>query len=140
MDIEFAKTFMKKSAEDLESAKILYEKGIYSNALYFAQQAAEKAAKALLILYGKYVPEHLISDVVMSLINEVSEELEKKIERIAEILFRLEKYWLKSRYPLKKGNKIWDPTKEYSKKEVSESIKMAKEVISTVESIISDVE
>ena len=139
MEIEFANVFLKKADEDLKSAEILYKHKIYSNALYFAQQAAEKAGKALLIIYGKYVPEHLISDVVMTLINEVSDDLEDKIEKIAEVLFKLEKYWLKSRYPLKKGDKIWDPTREYTPDEVAKAMNMSREVINTVKDIIKDI-
>jgi HEPN domain-containing protein len=49
-----AKVFLKKAREDVETAGILYQKGVYSLALFHLQQAVEKTGKAILYLHGVY--------------------------------------------------------------------------------------
>jgi len=137
-DLEFAKAFLNKAKEDLQSAKILCDHNIFSNALYLAQQAAEKAAKAILILYGKFVPEHVVSELLIQLASILPEEYEEKINKLVENLVYLERYWLKPRYPIKKGEKIWDPTGKYTKEETEDAIRKAEECIKIAEEFLKD--
>ena len=137
--VEFAKAFLEKAKEDFASAKILMENGIYANALYFAQQAAEKAAKALLIIFGKFTPEHVISELILEIASQLPEDEEKKLETLSENLFYLEKYWLKPRCPIKKGEDIWNPVKRYSKEETKTALKKAEECIAIVEEFLREI-
>ncbi|MBI3413635.1 MAG: HEPN domain-containing protein [Candidatus Aenigmarchaeota archaeon] len=47
--------WVKKALEDLESAKYNFKGGLWGNAAFFAQQAAEKALKALFIKRFKFL-------------------------------------------------------------------------------------
>ena len=127
---------MNKAKEDLKSAKILLENDIYDNALYFAQQTAKKAAKAILIIYNKFVPEHIVSELLIDLASQLPKEQEEKLNKLAENLFYLEKYWLKPGYLIKKGDEIWDPSKSYTKEEVNEAIKRAEECLKIAEEFV----
>ncbi|GFO96014.1 hypothetical protein ig2599ANME_0198 [groundwater metagenome] len=53
--------FLSESRLDLLSANLLFEKGIYSRAVYFAQQSAEKAIKACLALRNIVSGEHRVT-------------------------------------------------------------------------------
>jgi hypothetical protein len=44
---EVTRDFLSKSADDLESARVLYDHKHFANCLYFLQQSSEKLAKAL---------------------------------------------------------------------------------------------
>ncbi len=138
-EIEFAKAFLEKAKEDLRSAKVLEKNRIYANALYFAQQAAEKAAKALLVIYGKFTPEHVISELLIEIASQLPEKEEKKVERLSQHIFELERYWLKPRYPIKKGDKIWNPVKTYTKNEVKKALERAEECIKIVEDFLKEI-
>ena len=138
-ELEFARAFLEKAKEDLLSAKILEKNKIYANALYLAQQAAEKAAKALLIIYGRFTPEHVISELLMEIASQLPEKDEKRIEKLSRHLFELERYWLKPRYPIKKGNKIWNPVKTYNRSDVRKAIERAEECVKIVEEFLKDV-
>ncbi|MBU4140179.1 MAG: HEPN domain-containing protein, partial [Euryarchaeota archaeon] len=48
--VKISDAFITESRLDLLSAKLLFDKEIYSRAIYFAQQSAEKAIKACLAL------------------------------------------------------------------------------------------
>jgi len=49
--------FLSKSADDLASAKVLYDTKHFSNSLYFLQQSSEKLSKALWLRMGILTPK-----------------------------------------------------------------------------------
>ena len=52
--LKLSEDFIKCAKEDLESCKILYEKGKYAHSTYLLQQAAEKTTKGFVLFYGKF--------------------------------------------------------------------------------------
>ena len=58
---EISDAFLTESRLDLLSAKLLFDKEIYSRAIYFAQQSAEKAIKACLALRNIVSGEHKVT-------------------------------------------------------------------------------
>lgn len=54
---EAVQDFFSKSADDLDSAKLLYDNKQFANSLYFLQQSSEKLAKAQWLLIGILTPK-----------------------------------------------------------------------------------
>lgn len=81
--------------KDLEASKILYEKKIYPQAMFFFQQSVEKAAKSLFIEIGAVEQKELktfIGHNPLKIINllkrkekETQQEQQKLIEKIPEL-------------------------------------------------------
>ncbi len=113
--------------------------GIIANALYFAQQAAEKATKALLILYGKFYARAYRKRAFSQGCFTTPRKEERMVERLRKNIFELERYWLKPRYPMKKGGKVWNPVGKYRKAEADKAIKKAEECIRLVEKLLEEV-
>jgi len=64
----YAKLWLEFAKEDLESSRVLWERGLIRTATYHLQQAAEKSLKSLLVLQGVEVPKtHDIDKIIKSL-------------------------------------------------------------------------
>jgi len=58
---KIASAFLTESKLDLRSAKLLFENGIYSRAIYFAHQSSEKAIKSCLAIRNIISGEHKVT-------------------------------------------------------------------------------
>lgn len=97
----YAKLLFKKPCSDLDSARLLHENGFYSNAVFLAQQAAEKAVKPLLALKGLEIREHIVSGYFASeILAFCPEEWEEKLRETLRSLVSLEEHTMKPRYPI----------------------------------------
>ena len=59
---EAAQDFLSRSADDLDSAKVLYDHKHFANCLYLLQQSNEKLAKALWLWMGILTPKKARED------------------------------------------------------------------------------
>lgn len=57
--------WLSEAAEDLSVPKILLEEGKYAASCFHSQQAAERASKALLLLWGRFEPCHSVSELLL---------------------------------------------------------------------------
>ena len=134
-----AKVFIKKTEENMESAKILLEGEIYSESSYNSQQCAEKIIKALLVLDNKFVADHQVASHFVKNILVFSEgEWKNKMKKVAEYSLKLEEHWIKPRYPFISKSSVWDPTERYSKEMAENAIKKATFVIETLKLFIKE--
>lgn len=78
---KIASAFLTESKLDLKSAKLLFENGIYSRAIYFAHQSSEKAIKSCLAIRNITSGEH---KVTVFFEKEFSNDFDKKV--FSEIL------------------------------------------------------
>lgn len=103
--------------DDLETARILFEQEIYYACVFYCQQAAEKALKALYIFQKKKnTPSHnLIS---------ISRELNAP-EKIVSACKKLNPHYIQTRYP-DAANAI--PKDAYDDEIAEELLQKAKEV------------
>ncbi|MCD6092830.1 MAG: HEPN domain-containing protein [Candidatus Aenigmarchaeota archaeon] len=119
---EFAKAFLIRARADLKSANALLKDNDFADAVYHAQQCAEKAIKAHLILENRFAAVHVISPIYV----EVSRKLKvKALEKVLSLYKDLEMGWIRPRYPFPEEKEIWNPVEEYKKKDAEESIKKA---------------
>ena len=99
--LEFSKiasAFLTESKLDLKSAKLLFENGIYSRAIYFAHQSSEKAIKSCLAIRNIISGEHKVTAFFQM---EFSNDFDKTVfSEILKYSRELEIQGIKSRYPL----------------------------------------
>jgi len=128
ISVELAKEFLITAKADLKSAELELNGGIYNNSVYHSQQAAEKAAKALLILHNKFVETHFVADRIKGL---VSDEVVKKLKS-------LEKHWIIARYPFIRHKEIWSPVKAFTEEDAKDALEKAKFVVKEIEKILKE--
>ncbi|MDP2844999.1 MAG: HEPN domain-containing protein [Candidatus Methanoperedens sp.] len=119
---KIAKAFIAESKIDLISAQLLFDKGIYSRAVYFAQQSSEKAIKSCLALRNIISGEHRVTAFFEE---EFRKDFDKKIfDEILKNARELEVLGVKTRYPLfsRPDKPLWIPSEEYTEEDAREAI------------------
>ena len=130
--MEEVDVWMKRAEEDLRVARILLENSAFADSVYHAQQAAEKAAKALLMLMNVEVMEHKVGGIFYDSVAIHYPELEE----VSDAIVRLEKHWVKPRYPIKTSRGIFDPLKYYNRDIAKKAIKDAEFVVKRIKEFI----
>ena len=119
-----------EAKEDLESAEILLSGNQPHHACFHAQQAAEKAVKALLLMLHIIRAGHSILDLL--------EEVKKHIDVPDDIINAakiLDQYYIPPRYPNAFDSGY--PAQYYTIEQAREAITLAKRVIDYVERVRS---
>lgn len=125
-----AEDWFRQSQKDLKHAFNSSKDGDYEWACFAAQQAAEKALKALYQSMGGDAFGHSILKML--------KDLPEKIESTNSILKKaanLDKFYIITRYP--DGFDWGAPMDYFSKEDADEAIKNAREIIEYVQSKIS---
>jgi len=123
-----AKEFLLAAKADLKSAEIELKGGVYNNSVYHAQQAAEKSAKALLILHNKFVETHFVADRIKGFIDD---EVVKKVKS-------LEKNWIITRYPFIRQKEIWSPVRAFTREDAEDALKKARFVVREIAKVLKE--
>lgn len=91
---ERSKDWIKQAQRDLDSARSQMKDGFFEWACFIAQQAAEKAAKAVYQKMGAEVWGHSVSDLLKGLQEklDISNELMDKARRV-------DRFYIPARYP-----------------------------------------
>ncbi|ACP48889.1 HEPN domain protein [Sulfolobus islandicus Y.N.15.51] len=122
---EEAEKWLRQALEDLATAKDTITTGHYYASAFWAEQAAEKALKALLIAGGKIERTHDLNE----LLEIIKEEIGLSVEEIRSEIIKLTLHYTISRYP-DAANTI--PYSLYSKEDAEELVKKAEKVIEWV--------
>jgi len=115
-----------EALDDYEAAELLAKLGKYSKACFFAQQASEKALKALMIKRAKtYTGIHSVAELLRMLrrVLDVPGELVKAGEK-------LDRYYVPTRYP-----NAWPygaPHKHYTEEDAREALEYARRILEFV--------
>ncbi|MEA3402994.1 MAG: HEPN domain-containing protein [Armatimonadota bacterium] len=114
--------WLDQARSDLRDGRILAEAGSHPSACFFAQQAAEKALKAVLLALGEEPWGHSVSELLQA----VAERAE-----VPESLARgghLDLYYIATRYPngLPQGGR---PENVFGTRESEEALALAQEVV-----------
>ena len=128
LDVKEYRRWMSQARKTLELVDADIEYGGYSWACFKAQQAAEYALKALLMLYGEPLFTHDLS----RLLRRASELCgEEPPEEVVECVFMLDKMYIPPRYPdaFPEGA----PWEHYTRREALEAKECAVRVVRWVE-------
>ena len=123
-----ARLWLEAAREDLEDAEAMMGRGRWFRAAFFAQQAAEKALKALYIILLRREPPHI--HTVTELYREAKEGGFSLPEDLEEQLPILNKYYLITRYP-DAANGL--PSESVDRVEAETSVELARRVLEHVE-------
>ena len=125
--VVFAQLFLKRAKADLKSSEHLLFSKDYADSVYHAQQAAEKAAKAVLVLQNKFIRAHVLSGILTEALVSLLPEAE--VKEIISLVSELEQHWVRSKYPFIDGDVPWDPIREYRKSDAEKALGQAKQVM-----------
>lgn len=122
--------WLRAAERDLDSAEVLFERGIFEHAAFHCQQAAEKALKALYVESGEHPRTHSGLELLVDLRrrgHEVPEDLYVLIRR-------LDRSFIDSRYPNGVGP---GPDQLYDRPAAEDLLQCAKAVMEFVKSNLS---
>jgi len=125
-EAEFARWF-EQARDDLRAAQTSREGGHHEWACFQAQQSAEKALKAFLLLHGK---RQFLSHSIQELLRE-AQEIDPSLKDVAKAR-RLDEYYIPTRYP----NGLPGTTRPhefYDEEEADECLRLAELVLAAIE-------
>ena len=126
-----ARRWLDTALEDIDAARALQDKGKYSHACFFAQQAAEKGLKALWLFLGEDPWGHSIQKLIM----ELPEGAPKKdMEGLLEDGSILDRYYIPTRYP--NGLPDLTPARYYFEKDALLCIDSALQILTKVRGLM----
>lgn len=120
-----AQTWLEFAHYDLKSALWQLKGEIYTSACFAAQQAAEKALKALILSCGTVAPKVHSLDRLLSILRH----LKIVVASIEQEALELDKYYITTRYPGQYGG----PEDLYDRSDAQAAAEGAQAVINFVE-------
>lgn len=124
-EAEFARWF-EQARDDLAAARASTNAGHHEWACFQAQQAAEKALKAFLLLQGK---RQFLSHSINELLRE-ARQVEPELDALAKAR-RLDEYYIPTRYPNGLPGST-RPHEFYDEEEADECLQLAASVIEAI--------
>ena len=121
--------WFRQAEKDLENAKWEKKGGFYEWSCFSAQQAAEKALKAVYQKLGGTAWGHS----VWALLKGLEEKLEIP-NQLKEIARRLDRFYIPSRYP--NGWEVGIPHEYFTEEDACEAIRGAREILRFCKSIL----
>ena len=112
---------------DLETAKILHEKGRYNATVFYAHQAAEKAVKALLYSVNEAPWGHSVRILLERYFEATNKGIISNLLRYAR---ELDRHYIPSRYP--NAHPAGTPHEAYDEETSLAALKAAEEIIKFV--------
>jgi len=131
--MERSRDWLVQAQGDLEHARHDLEHGFYDWACFSAQQAAEKAVKAVFQRLGAEAWGHSVADLLKELGNRFSVP-EALIERALE----LDKAYIPARYP--NAHPSGAPRERYTRREAERLVAHAAEVVRFCEGLLSQMD
>ncbi len=104
------------------------EEELYPMAIFHAQQASEKSAKACLSLLEILITdEHIYTDYLVKFLIPESKDLNKSFTKLLPAVNKLESYYIPSRYGVDRFGKIH--YRKYDEKDVRDLCRSAKDFL-----------
>ncbi|MEK6964109.1 MAG: HEPN domain-containing protein [Nanoarchaeota archaeon] len=125
--IEYGR-WIKQAKHDLDAAKWSSKGKFYDTTCFQAQQAAEKALKAYLLLQRKRIIVHSVYHLLRECIH-----FNKKFANLTPLGQKLDKYYIPTRYP--DGLPTGTPQDYFTLEDAEETIQAAKKIILFVETL-----
>jgi HEPN domain-containing protein len=130
---EEANRWLLTAKDDLDTAIILKEKKKNAHACFHAQQAVEKAVKAVWYFYDEDPWGHSIFKLIQEL-EEVDADAFSLLNQFTNEAKKLDRLYIPTRYP--NGLPDITPDMAYSEDDSHDSIETAKKIINQIETII----
>ncbi len=130
---EESKLWLEEANWDLENAEILFNNKRYNTAVFQAQQASEKATKAMLYCRNLNGWGYSISKLLL----KYQEITNQDISKIINDALHLDKHYIPTRYPDSLPG--ISPHEAYTEEEAELSIKRAKNIINFVKKEIKSI-
>ena len=125
--------WLRQAVEDVKSAEIASEAGVYNWSCFMCQQAGEKGLSAFLYTKGaEDVWGHSLADLCQDAIN-----FDPTFTMLKPVAVLLDKYYYITRYPSQLPGGI--PSDIFDKVESEKAIEIAQEVLRFVQDRLSDV-
>lgn len=125
------KGWLDEASADLETARILSHSARYNAAVFYCQQSAEKAVKALLLKLGEAPWGHSVWNMYLNACR-VTGEQDTAVEEAAK---GLDLHYIPTRYPDALPSSI-TPSEFYGKEQADGAISWAEKVMSYVKRFI----
>ncbi|OGX30616.1 MAG: DNA-binding protein [Omnitrophica WOR_2 bacterium RIFCSPHIGHO2_02_FULL_46_37] len=119
---ERSSDWFKQAARDLESAKAQAKDGFFEWSCFIAQQAAEKAVKAIYQKLGAEAWGHSVRDLFKGLSKKI-----KITTTLLESARDLDKFYIPARYP--NGWASGTPSEYLSRKDAQDAISNSKRIL-----------
>jgi HEPN domain-containing protein len=121
-----AARWLTQAEYDLRAAQTNADSELYAYACFIAQQAAEKALKAILYAYGaRQVLGHSVADL-----SRQAAKKDKSLEPLTAQAAKLDRFYIPTRYP--NGLPGGIPAEVYDRADGDEAIQLARQVVDTV--------
>jgi HEPN domain-containing protein len=132
VDIELARAMLDEARHDLRTAEALIGAGEHARSVQHSAEAAEKAAKCLLVLSGRgTVIDHRVGTFLLEIETDDA-ELREAFEGMARSSHRLERYVGLTRYPRRIGGRLVRPSTALGEREAMECIAEARAFLEQV--------
>jgi len=131
--VERAKDWMDQAQGDLEHARHSQEGDFYDWACFSAQQAGEKALKAVFQRMGAEAWGHSVAD----LLQELAESQEVP-DGLVEAALELDKTYISARYP--NAHPAGSPRRRYTQQEAKRMIGHAQKIVELGQNLLSSLE
>ena len=129
--MERSKDWLDQAKRDLEHAHNDLDGGFYEWACFSAQQAAEKAVKAVFQKLGAVVWGHSVADLLLEL-----KEGHDVPDELIDLALELDKAYIATRYP--NAHPSGSPKVRYTKTEAERLIGHAQKIIEFCEGFLSE--
>lgn len=131
--MERSRDWMDQAQGDLEHAQHDLEHGFYEWACFSAQQAAEKAVKAVFQKLGAEAWGHSVADLLKELATRYSIP-----EELMNGALELDKVYIPARYP--NAHPSGSPRRRYTEREAERLIDYAEQIIKFCQDLLSQAE
>jgi len=128
-----ANRWFKTAEDDLDSSRVLHQNGKYAHACFHAQQAGEKALKAIWYLVDADPWGHSISKLIHDL-QQVDVRLHGRLASIKRSAILLDRFYIPTRYP--NGLPDITPAEAYLEEDAISCIEHAGKILGTIKLII----
>jgi HEPN domain-containing protein len=128
-----ATRWLQTAENDYDAAIILFEHKKYSLSCFHAQQAAEKATKALFYSVGDDPWGHSITKL-LTLFSEKNVKFSKRLSSLEDGAKRLDQFYIPTRYP--NGIPDVSPDQAYGSEDAKSGLKYARRFLAFVKEII----
>ena len=131
--MERSADWMDQAQGDLEHAKSDLERGFYDWACFSAQQASEKAVKAVFQKQGAEAWGHSVADLLEELASS-----QPVPDGLKEVALELDKTYIPARYP--NAHPSGSPRRRYTRTEAERMVSHAEKIVKFCESLLSSLE